>query len=139
MRGLMRFLIMFGPMIFRQFQKYQAKKQRQIQQDPMHHRRRKIDEEIRNKEIQKSKAERKKELLSEEEKNFRMKEEEFMLDNTVHSENELTIDEIKEINENPIIEDIEDLDDNLDRKKSSPIQENKSFNIRDLFVKDVEE
>lgn len=32
MRGLMRMLMMFGPMIFRQFQKYQRNKQRQAPQ-----------------------------------------------------------------------------------------------------------
>ncbi len=134
MRGLVRFLIMFGPMIFRQIQKYQRNQQRKQRHDPYPENR-----NISNDSSKENQATRKQEILSEEERNFRMKEEEFMLDKEVQNnteEMELNIEEY-------LSEKNQEFDTNSkqikEEQKESPISQNKPFNIRDLFVKEVED
>ncbi len=89
MRGLVRLLFMFGPMIFRQIQKYQRNKERQQyrqgnqrqQQPPQQQeaRRRSNRPVVSNPPPPPPKQPE----LTEEEKNFKLKEEDFMLDNTI--------------------------------------------------------
>lgn len=78
MRGLVRMLIMFGPMLFRQYQNYQNKKARQQAQQPRN--------PSQNAPYEPRQTQRRtppppaEPVLSEDERNFRMKEEEFLLD-----------------------------------------------------------
>lgn len=82
MRGLVRLLVMFGPMLFRQFEKYQRNKERKQQYNQGGR-----TPELEPRYSRSKRAETppppvvpKKKELSEEEKNFKLKEEEFMID-----------------------------------------------------------
>ena len=79
MKQLMRLLIMFGPLIFRQIQKFQRNKQRKqgyATPDPLPRgkRRARKEEYIPSEEIKKEP------LLTEEERNFKLDDEDIMLD-----------------------------------------------------------
>lgn len=95
MRGLIRMLIMFGPMIFRQIQKFQRNKTRQLQREnydrptvrerhrntrQQTHSDQNKDRYLERKEPYSAAASNKKPEISAEEKNFNLKEEDIMLD-----------------------------------------------------------
>lgn len=134
MRTVMRLLIMFGPMLLRQFQKYQRNQQRQI---PQQQRRRPID---RTPEKRSEPKPMEREILSEEERNFRMPEEDFMLDTDSYPKDGQQAQETYQDNNgsefNYENEDFESYEDDIEN--TSPILEEKPFRIRDLFVKDVD-
>ena len=83
MRGFMRLLFMFGPMILRQVQKYQRNKQRQQYQNNRRYPSRGQEPlpEPRQRRRMKENAAPPPPKMSEEERNFRLKEEEIMLNN----------------------------------------------------------
>lgn len=88
MRGIVRLLVMFGPMIFRQFQKFQRNKQRQQPQlpqrdnrprsnrDPRHQQNEHVQYKDLNKELGTNGRGR---AMSAEERDFHLKEDEIML------------------------------------------------------------
>jgi len=181
-RGIMRFLMMFGPLIFRQYQKYKQKKQRQQynqsripqdtrQQQPQDNRGRSSqsrekdysqhppqdgryykgsnDNYQRQQPPQPAPTKKTPPVLSEDEKNFNLKEEEFMLDPNTHANYKSEMDAI-EANAKMSHEELTDekitLDDNpqLENKSTNnPIERNDKdddgFNIRDLFLKPEED
>lgn len=96
MRGLTRLLMMFGPMIFRQFQKYQRNKARQqpqqlpnrpIENSPRSNRqsnRQSNDnrgEQIEYKDLNAELGRSKERQISPEERDFKLSEDDIMLDN----------------------------------------------------------
>jgi hypothetical protein len=169
MNRLVRFLLMFGPMIFRQYQKYQSKKQREemsrsrLPQQGQSSRRNTQQQQQYGNEPQdgryykspnspqqsrKRAPEPKKAApISEDEKNFKMKEEEFMLDPQTESEYQKEMQDIADIerstntdlsntNTSNDYESSADSDKTLDR--NNPIEradEDSGFSIRDLFIK----
>jgi len=85
MRGFMRLLFMFGPMILRQVQKYQRNKERQKYYDqsrpPMRQEPRRRDTEYRRGHREMPPPPPRKPEITEEERNFRLRDEDIMLDN----------------------------------------------------------
>ncbi len=184
MRGLMRFLMMFGPMIFRQYQRYQQKKERQQynqQRLPQNQRQHQHPQDNRgNNSRQKdyrqeaprdgryyrgnsegqapqpqqpqrpSRAKKAPPVLSEDEKNFNLKEEEFMLDQSTTAQYKQEMEAIeknaKMSHEELLSDDQLTLNDPKSdqpaaNKSTQPIERNddKGFNIRDLFLKPDDE
>jgi len=84
MRGFMRLLFMFGPMILRQVQKYQRNKERQRYQQqgrpPMRREAPRSNTEYRRNQRDMPPPPPRQPQMSEEERNFRLKEEDIMLD-----------------------------------------------------------
>ncbi len=162
MNKLVRFLLMFGPMIFRQYQKYQNKKQREEMsrsrlpqqggstgrtrqqqygnepQDGRYYKSPNSPQPTRKRAPEPKKAA----PISEDEKNFKMKEEEFMLDPQTESEYQKEMQDIADI-ERPsntsIANDYESpVDSNPSIDRHDPIEradEDSGFSIRDLFIK----
>lgn len=144
MRGLMRLLFMFGPMILRQVQKHQRNKQRQGYQNdkrypsrhqeprPAPRKRRRVQEA----------APPPPPKMSEEERNFRLKEDEIMLDHDTvkdyggshegRESHEMDYDKkaTKAQMENPIVSE----DDIVPSGKEK--QEDDGFELKDLFFED---
>ena len=163
MNKLVRFLMMFGPMIFRQYQKYQNKKQReqatrsrlpqQRGSQNQNNQRQYGGEEPRDGRYYKSPntpqqprrrapEPKKPTPISEDEKNFKMKEEEFMLDPQTESEYQREIQDITDIESTSS----KDLELPADREpapdKHNPIEradDDSGFSIRDLFIKPEED
>jgi len=92
MRNLFRLLIMFGPMIFRQVERYQRRKakdqkwatpENQLPQDRRSNRKRERPnrgEYVNYEEPRRREPIKREPILSEEERNFNLKEEDIMLD-----------------------------------------------------------
>ena len=177
MRGLMRFLMMFGPMIFRQYQRYQQKKereqynQRRLPQDNRQYqqpqenrgrnsRSRQTDynqEPPRDGRYYKGNNDQyqrqqkptppppptpKKPELTEDEKNFNLKEEEFMLDPSTQAEYKNEMDAIEQnskMSHEELTNDQLSLHNQAENKSTNPIEradeDDDGFNIRDLFLK----
>jgi len=185
----MRFLMMFGPMIFRQYQKYQNKKQREQYNQgriPQNNRQYQQPQDNRGRHSQRSNqpnqrdyqqeapkdgryyrgnneqptrqqqqpqrpspARKKPPVLSEDEKNFNLKEEEFMLDPDTHADYKKEMDAIEKnskmnhediVNNKQISAERSSDGDLPVNKNTNPIEiEDDGFNIRDLFLKPDDE
>lgn len=145
MRGLMRLLFMFGPMILRQVQKYQRNKERQQYQQSTQ--RRMPQEAPRRRQTPPPPPP--KPELSEEEKNFRLKEEDIMLDNeTIQDYNgrqtaSHEIDHEPPAPEAPQQIEAPDPKPSVDEEHIVPSGDEKKeedgFNLKDLFFEEDEE
>lgn len=144
MRGLTRLLFMFGPMLLRQFQKYQRNKQRQQYQQP-------------NRPPMRQEAPRRRKQpapppppeMTEEEKNFRLKEEDIMLDKNIVKEytgkqsasHEIEHDAqpalpstpTESVNPKPAINEEEIVPSGKEKKDDN------GFDLKDLFFEDEDE
>lgn len=186
MRGLMRFLMMFGPMIFRQYQRYQQKKQREQynqQRLPQDNRQYQQPRNNRGRNTQSNQSDYRQEaprdgryykgnneqaaqqqqqaqrqrpekkvppVLSEDEKNFNLTEEEFMLDPETKADYKQEMDAIENnakmshdelLDDNQISQENANAVEPMETKSTNPIERNDDdgFNIRDLFLKPDEE
>ncbi len=146
MRGLMRLLMMFGPMIFRQFQKYQRNKARQ---QPTQYPDRQIErgrpsnrhdnrndprqakhdrgEHVEYKDLNAELGRRKEASLSAEEKDFKLKEDEIMLDKADlrHLEGDIAKAEVSDSA-------LEEMDDDAPRPPKKPNKDD--LDLKDLFL-----
>lgn len=139
MRGLTRLLFMFGPMIVREFQKYQRRKEReqrhaapQRQHRPNSSRDRDFSREERRRAQTPPPPPPAppKPKISEEEKNFKMKEDEFMLDKETLNEYKEVLNPKKTVMgddfsiEKPIQEELSDIakeSNHIDNKTSKEV------------------
>ena len=147
MRGFMRLLLMFGPMIFRQYEKYQRNKERQRyhqqNQPPMRQ-----EQPRRRREMVPPPPPRKPQI-SEEERNFRLKEEDIMLDNETiqdYSQNPTTsrdmdLDRTQQPQSNrieaPETENVVNEEDIVPSGKDK--KEDDGFDLKDLFFEDEDD
>jgi len=149
MRGLMRLLMMFGPMIFRQVQKYQRNKarqqptqypDRQIDRGPRSNRDRNYDrgesqhrgrddrgEYVEYKDLNAELNRKKEEQLSPEERDFKLKEDEIMLDKSDlrHFQGDIAKAETGDLN----VEDVEEAVKTPKKKLSKD-----DLDLKDLFL-----
>lgn len=174
MRGLMRFLMMFGPMLFRQYQKYQAKKEREAMQQrsrlPQQQSNQRTNRNYTGTEQAKDgryyrgsnepvQQQRRQEPqrpapISEDERNFKMEEDEFMLDPNTEAEynNEMKgLADNRDQTQEQLSSSKEEFDIDFDSPQesannnpasnNSPIErsdDDGGFSIKDLFIKPEE-
>jgi len=143
MRGLMRFLMMFGPMIFRQYQKYQRNQSRKQQRqgwgggnvDPRQAQGRPQQQQQQRPPQRQQQAP----VLSKEDQDFRMKEEEFMLDGRkstgekVPANNRSTEPVQRERTQ---AQSRQRMDDVVPEISGDGGKKDDGFNIKDIFFKD---
>lgn len=163
MRGLIRMLVMFAPMIIRQFQRYQRNKQQQGRigqggypgrQQPYGRSPRRQQEEPfvyadprKNQEMleREGRSIKKEKTLSEEERNFHLEEEEFMLDESqqsqvyaeqipdVETDDLLETKDLESPNAEHLSDDMLDLNEPPKERSSKTIEKAKPFRLKDLF------
>ncbi len=155
MRGLVRMLVMFAPMIIRQFQKYQRNKERSTRNRmpaPPQQR----DRSFQNRHRRSEQAappppppatQSSKKVMDEDERNFKMPEDEFLFenqdlqhntsDNTIESNNELATNDSKNVDELP--NEIQSNKGQVEAINDEVNEPESTFNLKDIFFKKEDE